>query len=131
MSGGLVLTLGQRLTELHQNSDFMAYLCHFLLYSTGEATGTRAVAGLLLKNSLSGREGPAPATDAGLVYVKTNILNGLADPDQLLRGTASTAVTMLVQCEEAGGWPEALDFLTKGMASSDDNLAEVRSSERV
>lgn len=107
--------------------DFLAYLSHVLIFCTTELDSHRAVAGLLLKNSLNQRTGPpAGETDArALTYVKGTILTGLQDTDQMIRQTVGAVITSLLSNEEPGAWPEALDALTKGMNSQDFNLVEV------
>ncbi|WWC73445.1 uncharacterized protein I206_107415 [Kwoniella pini CBS 10737] len=118
--------VAQRLDQLRDVPDFLAYLAHVLIHCTGEQDSHRAVAGLLLKNSLNSRSGPVNNdNDArAMAYVKATVLNGLADPDQIVRQTAGTVITSLISNEEPGGWPEALDALTKGMGSSDANIIE-------
>jgi transportin-1 len=43
----------------------------------------------------------------------------------MIRHTAGTVVMSILYNEETGAWPEALDALTKGMQSQDENLVEV------
>jgi transportin-1 len=73
--------------------------------------------------------GPVPAGNTpealALNYVKSTILLGLNEKDQMIRQTAGTVVASMLGSEESGGWPEALDALMKGMASQDDNVVEV------
>ena len=108
-------------------SDFLAYLSHVLIFSTNELDSHRAVAGLLLKNSLNQRTGPPSGeTDArALAYVKSTILAGLQDKDQMVRQTVGAVITSLLSNEEPGAWPEALDAVTKGMGAQDLNVVEV------
>ena len=122
-----VLTRPQRLEELRFIPDFLAYLSHILVHCAQEAGPHRAVAGLLLKNALIQRTGPAVTErDASaLAYVKSTVLLGLAEPEPMIRHTAGTVVMSLLYNEDTGAWPEALDALTKGMSSQDENLVEV------
>lgn len=60
-----------------------------------------------------------------MAYVKSTILNGLQAKDSMIRQTSGTVIMALLSNEEAGGWPEALDALTKGMGSQDENVVEV------
>lgn len=60
-----------------------------------------------------------------MAYVKSTVLQGLAEPEAMIRHTVGTVVMSLLYNEDTGAWPEALDALTKGMASSDENLVEV------
>jgi transportin-1 len=59
-------------------------------------------------------------------FVKSTILLGLSEKDQMIRQTAGTVIASLLRAEETGGWPEALEVLTQGIHSQDDNLVEVR-----
>lgn len=97
-----------------------------------EAGTHRAVAGLLLKSALLSRQG-APVTDEdarAMAYVKSTVLLGLSEPDNMIRHTAGTVVMSILYNEETGAWPEALDALTRGLSSSDENMVEVRFSIR-
>ncbi|WWD20076.1 hypothetical protein CI109_104550 [Kwoniella shandongensis] len=118
--------VSQRLDQLRFVPDFLAYLAHVLIHCTTELDSHRAVAGLLLKNAVNQRSGPATnENDArALNYVKNSVLTGLADPDQIVRQTVGTVITSLISNEEPGGWPEALEALTKGMGSQDPNVVE-------
>lgn len=98
------------------------------MHGAQEAVSHRAVAGLLLKNALIQRTGPA-LTDGDAIamnYVKSTVLLGLAEPEIMVRQTAGTVVMAILANEETGAWPEALDTLSKGMASQDENVVEVR-----
>lgn len=119
--------VAQRLEQLRFVPDFLAYLAHVLIHCTGEQDSHRAVAGLLLKNSLNQRSGPTTnENDArAMAYVKNTVLTGLADPDQIVRQTVGTVIMCLISNEDVGAWPEALDALTKGMGSTDPNVVEV------
>lgn len=119
--------VAQRLEQLRFVPDFLAYLAHVLIHCTGEQDSHRAVAGLLLKNSLNQRSGPTTNdNDArAMAYVKNTVLTGLADPDQIVRQTVGTVIMCLISNEDVGAWPEALDALTKGMGSTDPNVVEV------
>ncbi|OXM78877.1 importin beta-2 subunit [Cryptococcus neoformans Bt63] len=118
--------VAQRLEQLRFVPDFLAYLAHVLIHCTGEQDSHRAVAGLLLKNSLNQRSGPTTnENDArAMAYVKNTVLTGLADPDQIVRQTVGTVIMCLISNEDVGAWPEALDALTKGMGSTDPNVVE-------
>lgn len=109
--------------------DFLAYLAHVLIFQQSEQDSHRAVAGLLLKNSLNARKGPLKGENdqeaIALNYVRTSILGGLQDKDQMIRQTVGAVVVALLGCEESGGWPEAMDALTKGMSSQDTGVVEV------
>lgn len=43
----------------------------------------------------------------------------------MIRQTAGAIITSIINGEEPSGWPEALDYLTKGMQSQDENVVEV------
>ena len=96
-----------------------------------EQDSHRAVAGLLLKNSLNQRTGsPSGETDAkAITYVKGTILSGLKDQDQMIRQTVGAVITSLLSNEEPGAWPEALDVITNGMRAQDFNVVEVSETE--
>ncbi|WOO77650.1 Transportin-1 [Vanrija pseudolonga] len=118
--------VAKKLHELRFIPDFLAYLSHVLVHGSQEAVSHRAVAGLLLKNALIQRTGPA-LTDGDAMamnYVKSTVLLGLAEPEIMVRQTAGTVVMAILANEETGAWPEALDTLSKGMASQDENVVE-------
>lgn len=107
--------------------DFLAYLSHVLVHATNEDAGHRVIAGLLLKNALIQRHGPA-STEAdarAMAYVKSTVLLGLGESNEKVRHTAGTTIMAILYNEETGAWPEALDALTKGMGSQDANLVDV------
>jgi transportin-1 len=81
----------------------------------------------LLKNSLNQRTGPSTdeAEARAIGYVKSTILAGLQDKDQIIRQTVGAVITSILGSEEPGSWPEALDAITKGMGSQDFNVVEV------
>lgn len=117
----------QRLEELRYLPNFLAYLSHVLVHCHQEAGTHRAVAGLLLKSALLQRQG-ASVTDedaTAMAYVKSTVLLGLGEPDNMIRHTAGTVVMSILYNEETGAWPEALDALTRGLSSSDENVIDV------
>ena len=83
----------------------------------------------MLKNSIISHDGwKTSNTDAerqALAYVKSTILVGLQDQDQMIRQTVGAVITSLLGSEEPGGWPEALEALTTGKGSQDTNVVEV------
>ena len=115
---------------MRNNPDFLAYLALVLIHQHNELDSHRAVAGLLLKNSILSHDGWKNSnTDAerqALAYVKSTILVGLQDKDQMIRQTVGAVITSLLGSEEPGGWPEALEALTTGKGSQDSNVVEVR-----
>ncbi|ODO06999.1 hypothetical protein I350_04365 [Cryptococcus amylolentus CBS 6273] len=118
--------VASRLDQLRYVPDFLAYLAHVLIHCTTELDSHRAVAGLLLKNAVNQRSGP-PSNEndiRAMAYVKSTVLTGLADPDQIVRQTVGTVIMSLISNEEAAGWMEALEVLTNGMNSSDPNVVE-------
>lgn len=58
-------------------------------------------------------------------YVKSVILQGLSDKDQMIRQTVSSVINALIASDEPGAWPEALDTITSGVGSQDINVQEV------
>ncbi|KAK4684342.1 transportin-1, partial [Tremellales sp. Uapishka_1] len=116
----------QRLEQFRQVPDHLAYLVHVLILCQDETDSHRAVAGILLKNYLNARSGPPTGElDArSLEYVKATILVGLADKEQMVRQTVGAVITALLGNEEPGGWREALNALTNGMASQDYPVVE-------
>lgn len=119
----------QRLETLKSNPDFLAYLSYVLVTCGSEQDSHRSVAGLLLKNSFASNAISTldPAAAQALTYVKSVVLQALSDKEAMIRTTAGTVITTILQTEEPGAWPEALDVLTKGMGSQDAHLQEVRS----
>ncbi|CAK9784881.1 putative importin beta-2 subunit [Cutaneotrichosporon oleaginosum] len=115
-----------RLKELRFIPNFLAYLAHILVFATGEAGTHRAVAGLVLKNALIERSGQ-PVTDGdaqAMEYVKQASLAGLQEADKMIRHTSGSVVMAILYTENTGAWPQALDVLTKGLSSQDENLVE-------
>jgi transportin-1 len=116
----------QRLEQLRYNPDFLAYLSHVLIFCTTEQDSHRAVAGLLLKNSLNQRTTQSSPNDAAATaYVKSTILAGLADKDHMIRQTVASVITALLSNEDAGAWPQALEALTQAMSSEDLDIMDV------
>lgn len=115
----------QRIGILKNNPDFLAYLSYVLIVCTGEQDSHRAVAGLLLKNSISEDTVNNPAGAAAVAYVRAVILQGLSDKDQMIRQTVGAVITALLGKADSGSWPEALNAVTVGMGSQHINLAEV------
>jgi transportin-1 len=117
------------LDELRYVPDFLAYLAHVLIHQQNELDSHRAVAGLLLKNSIIARdltnENSSPDEKQAVAYVKSTILAGLQDKDQMIRQTVGAVITSLLSSEPLGGWPEALEALTTGKGSQDTNVVEV------
>lgn len=60
-----------------------------------------------------------------MAYVKSTVLLGLGESNEKVRHTAGTTIMAILYNEETGAWPEALDALTKGMASQDSNMVDV------
>lgn len=58
-------------------------------------------------------------------YVKQAALAGLQEADKLIRHTSGSVVMAILYTETTGAWPQALDVLTKGLSSQDENLVEV------
>jgi len=119
------------LEELRFNPDFLAYLALVLIHQQNELDSHRAVAGLLLKNSINARdlsqENASEGEKQAVAYVKSTILAGLQDKDQMIRQTVGAVITSLLTAEQPGGWPEALEALTTGKGSQDMNVVEVSS----
>jgi transportin-1 len=119
----------QRLEELRFNPDFLAYLALVLIHQQNELDSHRAVAGLLLKNSILQRnlnqENASEGERQAVAYVKDTILAGLQDKDQMIRQTVGAVITSLLSAEEPGAWPQALEALTTGKGSQDTNVVEV------
>jgi transportin-1 len=84
---------------------------------------------LLLKNSINARdlsqENASEGEKQAVAYVKSTILAGLQDKDQMIRQTVGAVITSLLTAEQPGGWPEALEALTTGKGSQDMNVVEV------
>jgi hypothetical protein len=95
----------------------------------------RAVAGLLLKNSINARDLSQDNASEGekqaVAYVKSTILAGLQDKDQMIRQTVGAVITSLLTAEQPGGWPEALEALTTGKGSQDMNVVEVSDTDHL
>lgn len=82
----------------------------------------------MLKNALLERSGQPVAAEGdaqAMDYVKQAALTGLQEPEKMIRHTAGSVVMAILYTENTGAWPQALDVLTKGLSSQDENLVEV------
>jgi hypothetical protein len=115
-----VLT-AQELERLRCHPDFLGCLAHILVYCQQEDTGHRSVAGLLLKNGITQSAEALPS----MQYIKAAMLQGLAEPVDIIRHTAGTVISTILGMEETGSWNEALSALANGMASQDEKVVDV------
>lgn len=106
---------------------------HILILCPREDETTRAVAGLILKNSIlrpaylyesTSAQGGEAFDPTAYSYVKAVILQGMADEKQTVRQTVGTVIVNLMMKEEDGAWPEGLEALMKAIDSSNPNEQE-------
>lgn len=118
----------QRLTQFQSIPDFTAYLVHILIHptippsTTPESESTRAVAGLVLKNSI--QHPKSPISEEAWAYVKSTVLLGMGDESQMVRQTVGTVVCFIINSLDVGAWPEGLVKLMTAIDSTDKNEQE-------
>lgn len=88
-----------------------------------EEASTRAIAGLLLKNTI--RIYFSTIQRDVLSYVKTLSIKGLGDPDVMVRGIVGNVITTIVTRGGLADWPQVLPSLMELLDSPDYNVVEV------
>ncbi|KAJ2719596.1 hypothetical protein GGI07_005123 [Coemansia sp. Benny D115] len=112
----------QRLEELRQVPDFINYLLFVLVFMKEESATARAVAGLLLKNSV--RQDFASIPPHVLDYVKRKSIDAIGDPEILVRHTLGTVIATSVSLGKIRNWPEILPRLMQLLDSSEYAVVE-------
>ncbi|KAJ1885933.1 hypothetical protein LPJ66_009880 [Kickxella alabastrina] len=112
----------QRLEELRQVPDFINYLLFVLVAMKEESATVRAVAGLLLKNSV--RQDFNTIPPHVLEYVKRKSIDAIGDPDTLVRHTLGTVIATSVALGKIRNWPEILPRLMQLLDSSEYPVVE-------
>jgi hypothetical protein len=88
-----------------------------------EEPSTRAIAGLLLKNTI--RVYFATIQRDVLAYVKALSIKGLGDQDVMVRGIIGNVITTIVTRGGLADWPQVLPALMELLDSQDYNIVEV------
>ncbi|KAJ1838382.1 hypothetical protein LPJ73_007094, partial [Coemansia sp. RSA 2703] len=112
----------QRLDELRKVPDFINYLLFVLVVMKDESAAVRAVAGLLLKNSV--RQHFSSIPPHVLDYVKRKSIDAIGDPDTLVRHTLGTVIATSVALGKIRNWPEILPRLMQLLDSAEYPVVE-------
>src|ERR1043166_4402255 len=88
-----------------------------------EEPSTRAIAGLLLKNTIRVYFATIPREVLG--YVKALSIKGLGDQDVMVRGIIGNVITTIVTRGGLVDWPQVLPALMELLDSQDYNVVEV------
>ncbi|KAJ2778423.1 hypothetical protein GGI15_004181 [Coemansia interrupta] len=112
----------QRLEELRKVPDFINYLLFVLVVMKDESATVRAVAGLLLKNSV--RQDFSSIPPHVLEYVKRKSIDAIGDPDTLVRHTLGTVIATSVALGKIRNWPEILPRLMQLLDSAEYPVVE-------
>ncbi|KAI8866819.1 Transportin-PC [Ramicandelaber brevisporus] len=114
----------KRINELTSTvPEFGCYLGYVMCCLRGQLPGnTRAIAGLLLKNTLMKVRIPVP--DNVVEYVKLAALDGLTDEERSVRNAAGTIVTTIFMRVKLDGWPDLLGRLLQFLNSTDNNVID-------
>lgn len=103
--------------------DYPNYLVYILTQMPQEEPSTRAIAGLLLKNTI--RVYFATIQRDVLAYVKALSIKGLGDQDVMVRGIIGNVITTIVTRGGLADWPQVLPALMELLDSQDYNVVEV------
>ncbi|KAJ2793802.1 Transportin-2, partial [Coemansia guatemalensis] len=112
----------QRLEQLSQVPDFINYLLFVLIFMKDEDSMVRTVAGLLLKNNVRQEFNNIPASV--LDYVVRKSIDGIGDPDTMVRHTLGTVVATVVEKGKLSSWPEVLPRLMQLLDSNEYPVVE-------
>jgi len=99
----------QGLNQFSQLADFNMYLVTVFAKMPGQQEVVRQRAGLLLKTNLS--QGNVGLTPAVAEYVQTHVMDAVRDPNRVIRHTAGTVITTIVQKMGATSCVQTLDKL--------------------
>ncbi|KAJ2752093.1 hypothetical protein IWQ56_006787, partial [Coemansia nantahalensis] len=111
-----------RLEQLSQVPDFINYLLFVMIFMKEENPMVRTVAGLLLKNKV--RQDFDSIPPQVLDYVVRKSIEGIGDPDTMVRHTLGTVVATVVALGKIGNWPEILPRLIQLLDASEYPVVE-------
>ncbi|CAJ0823134.1 10578_t:CDS:10, partial [Entrophospora sp. SA101] len=112
----------QKLDSFNKIPDYPNYLVYILIQLIQEDASIRAVAGLLLKNTV--RMYFANIPREVLAYVKSFLIKGIGDPDIMVRGIVGNVITTIVTRGGLTEWPQILVNLMELLDSQDYNTVE-------
>ncbi|CAB4483237.1 unnamed protein product [Rhizophagus irregularis] len=112
----------QKLDSFNKIPDYPNYLVYILTQMPQEEPSTRAIAGLLLKNTI--RVYFATIQRDVLAYVKALSIKGLGDQDVMVRGIIGNVITTIVTRGGLADWPQVLPALMELLDSQDYNVVE-------
>ncbi|CAG8578642.1 5696_t:CDS:10 [Ambispora gerdemannii] len=112
----------QKLESFNKIVDYPNYLVYILTQMSQEDASTRAIAGLLLKNTI--RTYFQTIQPDVLGYVKALTIKGLGDPDTMVRGIVGNVITTIVTRGGISDWPQVITSLMELLDSSDYNYLE-------
>ncbi|VVT56628.1 uncharacterized protein SAPINGB_P005185 [Magnusiomyces paraingens] len=99
------------------------YLVYMLIQrDAGFPTQVRTVAGVKLKNNIL--QNLTLLDGQTVAYIKSQIVNGLSDPEQLVRNVTGNVITSLVTQLHIDGWPEILPELMSLVESSNETIVQ-------
>ncbi|CAG8612556.1 16942_t:CDS:2, partial [Acaulospora colombiana] len=111
-----------KLESFNKIPDYPNYLVYILTQMPQEEASTRAIAGLLLKNTIRVYFSTIPREV--LTYVKTLSIKGLGDQDMMVRSIIGNVITTIVTRGGLVDWPQILPSLMELLNSSDYNVVE-------
>ncbi|KAG9288008.1 hypothetical protein G9A89_017603 [Geosiphon pyriformis] len=112
----------QKLESFNKIPDYSRYLVYILTQMPQEDPSTRAIAGLLLKNTIRIYFQNIPPEV--LEYVKALSIKGLGDQDSMVRGIVGNVITTIVTRGTLSDWPQVLTSLMELLDVADYHYME-------
>ncbi|CAG8553062.1 7040_t:CDS:10 [Diversispora eburnea] len=119
----------QKLESFNKIPDYPNYLVYILTQMPQEEASTRAIAGLLLKNTI--RVYFSTIQRDVLSYVKTLSIKGLGDSDVMVRGIVGNVITTIVTRGGLADWPRVLPSLMELLDSPDYNVGSFGALQKI
>lgn len=117
----------QQLNQYSQLPDFNMYLVTIFAMMEGQAEVVQQRAGLLLKTNLGRQLSPGGLSSLppGVVdYVQVHVLRAIRDPRKVIRHTAGSVITTIVEKMGVAACCQMLDKLAECLRESDANTVE-------
>lgn len=111
------------LEEAQKIPDFNKYLANIFLEADKSDISVRSTAGILLKNNINMFF--SQISSDVLIYLKEASVNGLSDPQQLIRSISGNLITTIIRKGGIINCPEILPKLMHMMESPDIPTQEV------
>lgn len=119
----------QALQHAREQPEFENYLIYLLVLDRSARTDVRAAAGTNLKNCILKSKRSYGQKLYQRVFVLEHILDGLYDPDKLIRNITGNVITSLFSLYGIEGWPQALPKLLE-MADASQQQSNGHSHEQ-